>query len=303
MQLFVEVARALSFARAAEALDMPASTVSRRIAELERTVGLRLINRTTRHVELTEAGAAYYERCLAITDEARIAHENLLDMATKPKGHLRISMTGDFGSIILAPYLMIFRKLYPDITFSIDMSPGYVDLAAERYDVAIRIGRLSADTSLIARPLALLPVRLYASPEYLERRGAPQTPEDLRLHDCLGVQTSGNGSPWRLIRNEQSVEITVNGPIAANSLGMIRRLTVLGAGIGYIDSVMVREDLLKGRLTHILPAWQLAPVPIHAITISRLLPAKARVFIDFLSQRLQEMHSLAEQNHTFETQI
>lgn len=302
MQLFVEVARALSFARAAEALDMPASTVSRRIAELERTVGLRLINRTTRHVELTEAGAAYYERCLAITDEARIAHENLLDMATKPKGHLRISMTGDFGSIILAPYLMIFRGLYPDITFSIDMSPGYVDLAAERYDVAIRIGRLSADTSLIARPLALLPVRLYASPEYLERRGVPQTPEDLHRHDCLGIQTSGNGSPWRLIRDEQSVEITVNGPIAANSLGMIRRLTVLGAGIGYIDSVMVREDLLKGRLTHILPAWQLAPVPIHAITISRLLPAKARVFIDFLSQRLQEMHSLAEQNHTFETQ-
>lgn len=289
MQLFVEVAKARSFTRAAEALDMPASTVSRRIAGLERAVGLRLINRTTRHVELTEAGAAYYERCRAITDEARVAHENLRDMVTKPRGQLRLSITGDFGSIFLAPYLVIFRQLYPEITFSIDMSPRFVDLIAERYDLAIRIGPLTADSSMIARQLALLPVRLYASPEYLARRGAPQSPSDLAGHDCLSVQTATSSSSWTLMRGDEKTMVEVRGPISANSLGMLRRLALLGVGVGYIDEAMVREDLRAGRLIHVLPDWQLAPVPIHAMTATRLLPAKTRVFIEFLAEKLEEM--------------
>lgn len=293
MYLFVEVAKALSFSRAAEVLDLPTSTVSRRIAGLEKRVGVQLIYRTTRRFELTEAGRAYFDRCRAITEEALLAHEDLMQVAADPSGHLRISVTGDFGTLFLAPYLVKFRELYPNITFAVDMSPRFVDLAAERYDLAIRIGEINHDSNVIARRMALLPVRLYAAPQYLSRRGIPETPGDLVNHDCITVTTSAGTVIWKLMCGSDVQRVAADGPIAANSLGMIRRLTLLGVGIGYLDEVMVQSDVQAKRLQPVLPNWQLTPVPVHAVTTSRLLPARTRVFIDFLYEKLFEMRAAA----------
>lgn len=140
MSLFVEIARAKSFRRAAEALGMPSSTLSRRIHLLERAIGLRLLHRTTRRIELTEAGQIYFERSRRIVDEARLAHEALGEMIEKPGGVLRVSLPVDFGAVFLAPYLAEFCRRYPAINFEFDLTPRRVDLVAEPFDVAIRMG-------------------------------------------------------------------------------------------------------------------------------------------------------------------
>ncbi|MDR2164464.1 MAG: LysR family transcriptional regulator, partial [Zoogloeaceae bacterium] len=184
MALFVEVARAMSFHRAAKASGVPNSTLSRRVSALEKVIGLRLLRRTTRKIELTEAGQRYFERCRRIVEEARLAHEQLGDLLAQPGGLLRVSVPADFAHLFLAPLIAEFARRYPAIRFELDFTPRRVDLAHEPVDVAIRVGEM-ADSSLIARELARLPRYLYASPRYLEQAGEPQNPADLTRHECL----------------------------------------------------------------------------------------------------------------------
>ena len=185
MALFVDVAQARSFRRAADATGVPSSTLSRRISALEKAIGLRLLHRTTRKVELTEAGQLYYERCRRIVEEARLAHEQLGEMQAQPSGTLRASLPVDFATTYLAPLIAEFAGLYPGIAFDLDLTPRRVDLVAEPFDVAIRMGELH-DSNLIARLLAKLSVQAYASPRYLEISGEPKHPSDLAQHECLG---------------------------------------------------------------------------------------------------------------------
>ena len=184
MALFVEVVKARSFRRAADAIGMPNSTLSRRISALEKAIGLRLLHRTTRKIELTEAGQLYFQRSKRIVDEARLAHEQLGEMLAQPSGLLRVSLPVDFATIYLAPLIAEFAQRYPGISFEFDLTPRRVDMVAEPFDVAIRMGEL-ADSQLIARQLARLPRYLYASPRYLELSGEPKKPDDLVKHACL----------------------------------------------------------------------------------------------------------------------
>ena len=155
MALFVEVVKAKGFRGAGEVLGIPNSTISRRIAALEKSIGLRLLHRTTRKVELTEAGQLYYERCRRIVDEARIAHEQLGEMLAQPSGVLRASLPVDFAMIYMAPLMVEFARRYPGITFDLDLTPRRVDLVTEPFDVAIRMGE-SANSNLIARLLEFI---------------------------------------------------------------------------------------------------------------------------------------------------
>ncbi|GAB3374485.1 hypothetical protein GCM10027431_27080 [Lysobacter rhizosphaerae] len=163
MALFVEVVKARGFRAAADALGIPNSTLSRRINALEKAIGLRLLHRTTRKIELTEAGQIYFERSKRIVDEARLAHEQLGEMLAQPSGVLRASLPVDFAVTYLAPLIAEFAALYPGITFDFDLTPRRVDLVSEPFDVAIRMGE-SEDSQLIARVLASLTPNLYASP-------------------------------------------------------------------------------------------------------------------------------------------
>lgn len=282
MALFVEVARARSFRKAAEALGMPNSTLSRRISELEKAIGLRLLHRTTRKIELTEAGQLYYERSKRIVDEARLAHEQLGAMLEQPSGVLRVSLPVDFAALYLTPIIVDFAQSYPGITFEFDLTPRRVDLVAEPFDVAIRIGKLE-DSSLIARLIGRHSRHLYASPGYIEASGEPATPADLAEHECICMPRI-----WTLHQGMNKIDVDVGGRFTVNSVGMIRALAVNHQGIALLAEKIVAEDLASGRLRRVLPEWQGSQVSIHAVTETRLIPAKTQRFIEFLSARLME---------------
>ena len=280
MALFVEVIKANSFRGAAEAVGMPNSTVSRRIAELERRIGLRLLNRTTRRIELTEGGRLYYERCRRIVDEARLAHEEISELVDNPSGLIRLSMPIDFGVVYLAPLLAEFAERYPQIKFDLDLTPKRLDLIRDPVDLVIRIGALP-DSQLIARPLGTLQRSLFASPSYLARHGVPSSPAALLQHQCLRMLDA----PWVLQDAKQKLSLAVQGRYLLNNIGMLRRLTLLGQGIAMLVDEMIDEDLTQGRLQRVLPNWKAETLPVYAITETRLVPAKVRVLIDFLTDQ------------------
>ncbi len=285
MALFVEVVKKMSFRRAAETIGVPSSTLSRRIGALEKAIGLRLLNRTTRKMELTEAGQLYYERCKRIVDEARLAHEQLGEMLAQPSGVLRASLPEGFATVFLAPLMAEFSRRYPGISFEFDLSPRRVDLVSEPVDVAIRMGE-SPDSHLIARPLARLLRHLYASPRYLELAGEPNHPAELAQHECLRLRTA-KADVWTLQQAAETVEVEVGGRFLLNSVGMIQRLATMDLGISVLADAIVADDVASGRLRRVLPEWQATPVLVHAITETRLLPAKTQRFIDFLRERLK----------------
>lgn len=289
MRLFVEVARTRSFRRAAEALDMPNSTLSRHIAELEKAIGLRLLHRSTRKVELTEAGEVYFKRCQSIVEEARIAHESLLEVAERPSGTLRVSMPVDLATGYLAPMLADFAKTYPLIAFDFDLTPRRIDLQAEPYDLAIRMGPPpTAPSMLVARPIARVPRYLYAAPGYVKQAPPLRHPNDLSQHVlCVAQGATPQGEVRRtLYRGKETVEVMTTTRFAMNSVGLSRALASEGVGIAGLDSQLARDDVALGRLVRVLPEWSLSPVQVHAITETRLLPARTRLFIEFLKTRM-----------------
>jgi DNA-binding transcriptional LysR family regulator len=282
MALFVEVVNAKSFRGAAEVTGVPNSTLSRRVALLEKAIGLRLLHRTTRKIELTEAGRLYYERCRRIVEEARIAHEQLGAMLTEPSGVLRVSLPVDFATVYLAPLLAEFAQRHPGISFELDLSPRRVDLISEPFDVAIRVGE-QPDSTLIARQLTRLAAGLYASPDYLQRAGEPSHPGELAQHQCMGFTQVAT---WALHRGAERLEVRVGGRFVLNSVAMFRRLAALGQGIVMLPESVVVEELGAGRLRRILPEWRGASTPVYALTETRLLPAKTQRFVEFLQHAL-----------------
>lgn len=203
-------------------------------------------------------------------------------MLAQPSGVLRASLPVDFATIYVAPLVVEFARRYPGITFDFDLTPRRVDLITEPFDVAIRMGEL-ADSNLIARLLAKLPVQVYASPGYLKLAGEPKHPSDLAQHECVGFPKAGK---WTLHRGAETVEMEIGGRYVVNSVGMIRRLAVLDQGVVLLPEEIAAEDMVAGRLRQILPDWQAKPTPVYALTETRLLPAKTQRFIEFLQVRL-----------------
>lgn len=286
MALFVEVVKARGFRHAADAMGLPNSTVSRRISKLEKAIGLRLLHRTTRKIELTQAGQIYFERCKRIVDEAKLAHEQLGEILAQPTGVLRASLPVDFANIYLAPLIAEFARKYPGISFDFDLTPRLVDLVSEPFDVAIRMGN-PPDSNLIARQLANLPCYLYASPRYLKNSGEPIHPADLARHECLGFRTLKSNT-WTLRHADESMDVAVDGRFQLNSIGLIRHLAALDLGIAVLPMEIVAEDVANGRLRRILTEWEGPPTPVYAMTETRLLPAKTQRFIEFLREHLDQ---------------
>lgn len=282
MALFVEVVKVMSFRRAAEATGVPSSTLSRRISMLEKSIGLRLLHRTTRKIELTESGQIYYQRCRRIVEEARLAHEQLGEIREQPTGLLRASLPIDFAISFLAPLMAQFAERYPDIRFEFDLTPRKVDLVSEPFDMAVRMGE-QQDSTLIARLLANLPVYVYASPGYLARFGEPRHPSELARHQCLGFPRNER---WSLYHRDtaECAEVGVSGRFTLNSMGMIRTLAAFDHGIVQLTQEVARDEVTNGRLKRILPDWQGAAVPVYAMTETRLLPAKTQCFLAFLKE-------------------
>jgi DNA-binding transcriptional LysR family regulator len=281
--LFVEVVKTKSFTHAAQNLEMPASTLSRRINGLEQQIGLRLLNRTTRRVEVTEAGAAYYAKCAHLVEEARAAHEDLLESTAHVRGTLRLSCSADFANYYLPIVLTKYTTQYPQVNVELDLTSRVVDLISENMDAALRLGRLP-DSGLVARKIAQLQPIVIASPRYLLKAPALDQPVDLVNHMCIRMNTRESGSIWKFSSNvrEEHLAANVSGRFTVSSVSMIKKLAVLGAGVASIDGALVQDELKSGLLVRALPDWNLSPVDLSLLTPSRLMPARVRLFSDLL---------------------
>lgn len=286
IELFVEVVHARSFSKAAQRLEMPTSTLSRRISEMERELGLRLLNRTTRKVDVTEAGATYFARCAHLIDEARVAHENLSAASQIPQGTLRLACTPDFAALYLPDVLVRFAQRHPSVDVELDLSSRRVDLTSEHVDAALRIGDLP-DSGLVSRRLGWLQHQLFASPSYLRQHGAPFAPKDLASHAAVRIRPDADGARWTLLDGSGHREtVSVQARFTAGSVAMARALAIRGAGIVAIDEKAAQDDLQSGRLETVLADWRVAPVPLHLVTASRLMPARVRAFASELEAML-----------------
>lgn len=286
--LFVEVAKRKSFSHTAEALGMPTSTLSRRVSELERDLGMKLLKRSTRRIELTEAGAVYFERCRHIVEEARVAHEQLQDMATQPKGRLRISMPASMAQYFLPVVIREFREQYPEIECDFDLSMRPIDPISNPFDLVLRFGQ-QPDSSLIARQVVLMSAQLYASAAYLKQRGEPRVPTDLIHHECLRPAMNDMYSHWVLHSGAKVERVPVTGRLAVNNVGMLGRLANHGYGITPLLVFDALERAIQqGGLQRVLPEWTLASVPLLALLPSRHIPAKTRAFLDFIQPRMHD---------------
>jgi DNA-binding transcriptional LysR family regulator len=285
MTLFVEVARTASFSRASSKLGVPGATLSRRIAAMEREFGVRLFDRTTRRVELTEAGRRFLERCGHLVDEARLAQEALRESVAQPSGHVRVSMPVDLGVTVIGPLLTDFARQFPGISFDLDLSPRNTDLVGDHIDVAIRLGTVTNE-KLVARRIGNVEQRLFASPTYLALRGQPTQPADLVEHECILRRGPQPQAAWLLQGDAGAAEVVVRGRFMVNNVGLMRVLAERGMGIAVLDPSLVREALANGRLLPVLPEWAAPLLPIQAVMSSRLQPASVRALLDFLAARL-----------------
>jgi len=286
--VFVEVAKARSITGATAALGMTKSSVSRHLSALERRVGLRLFNRTTRRVELTGEGSQYFAECSRILEEIQLVHEQVTELGAKPRGHLRIAAPIQMVQRVISE-ISAFMKQYPELSLELDVTHRRVDVVAEHIDVAVHIGP-PPDSSLVVRRLAMFPRHLYAAPQYLKGRREPSVPDELAQQECVfwNRADARNIEPaWTLVNGQERITTPIRAKISVNSLGVVHELTVRGVGIGLLADSMCKEDVRSGRLKRILPDWSADPMPVFAVTANRVLPAKTRVFLDFLAERLR----------------
>jgi DNA-binding transcriptional LysR family regulator len=285
MIFFVEVARALSFTRASRVSGIPIATLSRRIASMEKRVGVRLFQRTTRLLALTEPGRRYLERCERIVQDAGAAHEVLKEAAERLTGHLRISTPVEFGLTLIAPIIDEFARQNPGITVDVDLSSRPANFVDENVDVGIRLGNIR-DTSLIVRRLGNASRLLYASPSYLARNGVLEHPKDLGNHECVLQSYMARPGIWGLVSGEKSVDVNVHGRFSTNNVSMMLKFAEQGHGIAALSPPNVRESYDSGAIRQVLVDWSFPPAPVHAVMTTRLVPARVRAFVDFLANRL-----------------
>ena len=283
---FAKVVEAGSFARAADRLDLSVSAVSRQVSELEAHLGVRLLNRTTRRLSMTEGGQAFYERCVQLLADLDEAEQAVTASAVVPRGTLRLTASISFGVGYLAPAIAEFQQQHPQLRFDIELSDRAVDLVDEGLDLAIRIGDIGCH-ALIGRRIGVAQMICCASPSYLARHPAPRTPADLAGHSCLTYEYSSDGNIWRFTDAERRVhEVKVTGHAHANNGAMLAALAAAGVGVNLEPDFIVADDVRAGRLVPLLPGYTAPTIDINAAYPSRRhLSAKVRTFIDFLVLR------------------
>lgn len=284
--LFARIVETGSFSQAALRVDLPKSTVSRRITLLEAKLGERLLARTTRKLMLTEFGASLLEHARKVVEEVEAAGALVQHRQLAPSGKLRISMPADFANMGMTTMISAFIERYPAIQLELDLSPRRVDLVSENFDIAIRMGDLPDDSSLHARRVALERISLYAAPSYIARRGMPEHPDDLLAHDLLCLASRAGGAlSWRLTKGKTVWQRELSARLAANSPDLLARIACAGAGIAASSDLFAERGVEKGELVRVLPDWSLPEVTGWAVFPGRrLMPAKTRAFLDMMEE-------------------
>lgn len=295
--LFARIVEAGSLTQAAHRHGLPKATVSRRLSQLEMRLGERLLQRSTRRLVLTELGNRLLEHGRQISEEVAAAVALTAHRQAEPSGRLRVSIPGDFANLALPTMLAQFLRDFPQINLELDLSPRRVDLLAEGYDLAIRMGELNEEASLAARRLAQLPIALYAAPEYLAVHGLPDSPAGLLQHSAVSLLTrQGRAMDWQLQRGQESWQGLPPVRSSANSQELLVRMASGGAGIVAAAELFAMPLVQTGKLVQILPEWQLPAVTAWAVFPERrLMPQKTRVFIEALAQTLVQPASIPAQ--------
>ncbi|HYP76580.1 MAG TPA: LysR family transcriptional regulator [Polyangiaceae bacterium] len=294
--VFARVVELESFTAASKQLGLPKSSVSRTVTRLEEELGVRLLQRTTRKLHLTEAGLAYYERArvaLASLEEAAAAATN---SSIEPRGTVRMSAPADIGILNLGDVVARFVRKYPLVHIEISLSSRFVDLVAEGFDLALRAGQL-ADSSLVARKIGVDSHGVFASPAYLRRRGRPKTVADLAQHDCVLFRGRHGKSEWRLTGPHGEERVIVRGPLSADEMAFVQQAVSAGVGIALLPATGVRLAAARGSLplpVRLLPEYSVGGNGLSVVSPSaRFQSASVTAFRDFLVAELTALWNSA----------
>lgn len=286
LRLFLRVVETNSFTAAAEMLGIQKSTISRRIGQLEDDMGVRLLQRTTRKLKLTDEGQELFERCRPLVDELEQLPDFLAARHAEPQGRLRITMPPELAQFLTNELITEFMHTHPRIQLELELSTRVVNLIEEGIDLALRVGPLN-DSTLVARKVASVGSGLYATPAYLKTHGTPETPDDLLQHHCLGRLSTN--LQWSFDNWQEGAPIPIPARMKANSLAFIKEMALQGLGIARIPRLFCNKEVEQGLLIPVLEPYHLPDTELHVIYPSRRhLNPKVRLFIDHLLTRLRE---------------
>lgn len=287
MQLFLAVVEEGSLSAAARRLGIPLTTISRTLSDLERGLGARLLTRTTRRSEPTEAGSRYVAACRRILESVEEAEREVAGEYVAPKGELVLTAPIVFGRLHLLPVVTQFLARFPEIDIRLVLSDRFVDLVADHVDVALRIGNLP-DSDLIARPIGEIRPVCCAAPAYLNERGRPEQPAELLGHDCIGFDGAMPGREWPFVIDSERRVLSVRPRLVVNTAEAAIDAAIAGAGITRVLSYQVAAAIGDGRLEAVLPAFAPPPSPVRLVHATRgLAPQKLRAFMDFAAPRIR----------------
>jgi LysR family transcriptional regulator for bpeEF and oprC len=290
IQAFTRVVEVGGFTKAGDSLQLSKTTVSDLVQSLEKHLGVRLLQRTTRRVTVTSDGAAFYERCTHILSDLNEAEASIMQARVAPKGRLRVDMPSALARFFILPRLATFLSRYPDLRLELGLGLRPVDLVEEGVDCVVRFG-VQPDSSLIARRVGTMTSICCASPAYLREHGTPRSPEELSAHRCVNYVSNRSGRvlDWEFARDGQTVQLTLDGVLAVNDQDAYVAAGLMSFGIVKVASYLARPYLESGQLTQVLADWTAQPLPISVMyPQSRQLSAKVRIFVDWVSELIQQ---------------
>ncbi|MDR2875440.1 MAG: LysR family transcriptional regulator [Methylobacillus sp.] len=285
MLVFAEVIEAGSFSAVAQQHGLTRSAISKAVANLEKSLGARLLNRTTRHISPTEVGIIFFEHCQRIKRESEAAQQTVDNLNGIPRGTLRVAASVAFGTLHIAPALSDFLNRYPEIDMDMTIIDRAVDMAEEGYDLVIRVCE-TPPAKMVAHDIAPAGSKLCATPDYFNRYGIPKKPEDLEHHNCLDYIHSGDKGMWRFTGPTGEIAVPVSGRLRINDDDALSQAVLGGLGLALLPTFLIGKDLQAGRLQAVLSKY--IPIKRHIYALhmpTRHLPLKIRVFVDFLAER------------------
>jgi LysR family transcriptional regulator for bpeEF and oprC len=294
LRAFARVVELGGFTKAGDSLQLSKTTVSDLVQNLEKHLGVRLLQRTTRRVTVTPDGAAFYERCTHILADLDEAEASVMQARVAPKGRLRVDMPGGLAKLFIIPRLPPFLDRYPDLRLELGMGLRPVDLLEEGIDCVVRFG-VQPDSSLVARRVGTMTSVCCASPGYLRQHGIPSRPEELSAHRCVNFVSNRTGRilDWEFAQDGQKVQLTLDGVLAVNDQDAYVVAGLMGFGIVKVANYMARPYLESGQLVQVLADWTAEQFPISVMyPKTRHLSAKVRIFVDWVSELIQQDPSL-----------
>ncbi|MCW3171881.1 LysR family transcriptional regulator [Shewanella subflava] len=292
MMLFTAVVRANGFSQAARDIGQPKSTISRKVAQLEEELGVRLLQRDSRNISLTQIGALFFQHCETISQEIEAAKAIIENTHSDISGSLRIAIPVSFSQEVIGHLCSSFMRLYPNIELDIQFTDNDIGLVGEGYDIAIKYGPLQS-SDLVARLLFERQLILVASPNYIKKHGAPATPQELTKHQGILLGTSLSAPIWSIGKGNRKIMATFQRKVRVNSAKMVKRFALDDFGIALLSNTSCKQEIASGSLVPILQEWPMDPIKVYGVYSSRRqLASNISAFLDFISKRYSNQESL-----------